>query len=519
MPVHWNRRRPFAVAAVLFAVALGCRPASAQAGANDVEALRREVQELRRRDEENRKRLAAMEQALERLQSQAPPQKPPATAQIDADDELDKALAEASRSDSSGIAITSAQPGILSRQVGGMNLRLIDVSFDIMSAAGTSTERGDALRDLQAGAHDPTKRGFTLQQGELSLAGAVDPYLVGEAHMVFTTDHVELEEAFLTTQALPYRLQLEAGYFLTEFGLVNPLHAHAWEFIDQPLIVSRLLGFEGLRSPGGRLAWLAPLPWFSELHFGVQNANEGSFTRSFAGSSIGGRPTFDRDVRSLGGLLYLARWNNSWNVTANTTAVIGVSSLYGPNASGPDGETWIYGADLRVRWRPPNSFMGWPYVTWQTEVMKRDYAADWYVAGSIDDGGGGDHGHDHGHEHGAEEDSVFPNDLPGGILRDVGMYTQLLYGFRWGWQGGLRFEYAGGHRPSVVNGLIGRRQDDPFRDDRLRLSPLLSWRPTEFSRFRLQYNYDHARHLHGNHAHSVWLGAEVLYGSHAAHRF
>jgi hypothetical protein len=296
------------------------------------------------------------------------------------------------------------------------------------------------------------------------------------------------------------------------------MHPHAWDWIDQPVIISRVLGGEGLRSPGFRLAYLLPVPWFSELHVGMQNADEGDLTLSFNGESVGGRPVVDRDTRSLEDLLYLVRWNSSWDITNNLTALLGFSGLYGPNASGHDGETWIYGADLKVRWRPSNSFMGWPYVTWQTEVIKRDYTADWFLAGSESSGGGDDHGHSHGDEEPEEEDE-FPNDLPGDILRDTGFYTQVLYGFTWGWAAGLRFEYAGGSRPSVAEGILVSRQEDPFRDDRFRLSPMLMWRPTEFSRLRLQYNYDDAEHLNPNDAHTFWLGAEVLYGSHAAHRF
>ena len=59
---------------------------------------------------------------------------------------------------------------------------------------------------------------------------------------------------------------------------------------------------------------------------------------------------------------------------------------------------------------------------------------------------------------------------------------------------------------------------DPFRDDRYRVSPLLVWRPTEFSRIRLQYNFDSAAHL-ADDAHGVWLGFEWLYGAHPAHDF
>lgn len=110
-----------------------------------------------------------------------------------------------------------------SRQAGGGRLRLLDLSLDALVAAGTSTEDDESLQTLQGGGHDPRKRGFTVQNIELSMTGAVDPYLTGEAHLVFFLDplsgetEVELEEAFLTTTSLPYGLQLEAGHFFTEF--------------------------------------------------------------------------------------------------------------------------------------------------------------------------------------------------------------------------------------------------------------------------------------------------------------
>jgi hypothetical protein len=335
---------------------------------------------------------------------------------------------------------------------------------------------------------------------------------------VFTTGGVELEEAFMTTQSLPYGLQLEAGHFFTEYGLINPLHPHAWDWIDQPVINSRLFAGDGLRAPGFRLGWLTPLPWFSELHFGMQNANEGETTASFIGEEgIGGRPTIDRGIKSLGDLLYLARWNQAWNLTDEWTALLGVSGLHGPNATGNDGETWIYGADLKVRWRPKDNFRGWPFLIWQTEVDKRDYTADWFLAGTGGDAVSGGHTHDGGEE--PEEDEVPEVNVPGDILRDAGLYTQMLYGFSYGWAGGLRFEYASGSGKSLIDGELVSRQQDPLRGDRYRLSPLLVWQPSEFSRFRLQYNYDDAKFIDGGDAHTFWVGGEVLYGAHPAHKY
>jgi hypothetical protein len=234
----------------------------------------------------------------------------------------------------------------------------------------------------------------------------------------------------------------------------------------------------------------------------VQNAN-GETASSFLANGeffeerpIGGRPFVERDVRSPKDLLYLARWVNSWNLSDAVTTKVGLSGLYGPNATGPDGDTWMYGADLKLTWRPTNNFRGWPFVLWQSEAMNRNYRADRF----FDD---------------SDPDNVI--DLPRQTLRDWGFYTQLLYGFRYGWAAGLRYEYAGGSGESVLT-FDGRR-NDPFRDDRHRLSPLLVWHPSEFSRIRLQYNYDRADHLERRDAHLLWLGVEFLYGAHPAHKY
>ena len=414
---------------------------------------------------------------------------------------------------------------ILSYQVGGATLRLVDVSFDALIAAGASTVRDEPLGMLQGGGHDPRKRGFTVQNVELSLMGAVDPYFNAEAHIVYFLDPIsgeskfELEEAFFTTQKLPYGLQLKGGQFFTEFGMINPQHPHQWQWQDAPLINTRLFGPDGMRGPGARLAWLTPLPWFSEVYFGVQNAN-GETMASFLANDeffeerpVGGRPFVDRDVRSLKDLVYSGRWVNSWDLSDEITTKMGLSGLYGPNATGPNGQTWIYGADLKLKWRPVNNFRGWPFLLLETEIMKRDYRADCFfhpgpdsIIGTIDD-----------------------IRLSKQVLKDWGFYSQLLWGFRKDWAGGIRFDYASGGGNSVsVNFLSGmvnilHRNQDPFRNNRYRISPLLAWHPTEFSRFRLQYNYDHFSErlieFGRRDAHSVWLGVEFMLGAHAAHKY
>src|SRR6185369_722909 len=113
---------------------------------------------------------------------------------------------------------------------------------------------------------------------------------------------------------------------------------------------------------------------------------------------------------------------------------------------------------------------GWPFVTWQTEAMGRDFLAERFTFAPTGDHFGSSH------------------------LTDWGIYTQLLWGFVWRWSAGVRYEYASGSGDDVLLDAATpaaatiSRHDDPFRDDRQRVSPLIAFQPSEFSRIRLQYN-------------------------------
>ena len=396
---------------------------------------------------------------------------------------------------------------------GGAQLKLIDISLDGLFAAGSSTASDPELQDLEGGGHDPRKRGFTVRGVELSMQGAVDPYLDGEMHMVSFIDPipgetiVELEEAFLTTRALPKGLQLKAGHFLTEFGRTNPTHPHAWAWLDQPIINTRVFGPDGMRAPGARLSWLVPVEWFSQVLATMQNAN-GEQMASFLANDeyfeerpIGGRPYVYRPVRNLGDMLYSVRWENSWtDCCEQVTWLLGMSGAFGPNATGMNGNTQIYGLDLTRKWKPAKNERGWPFTIWTSEFIARRYRADSYD--------------------GPNPHTGDPLSLPDETLTDWGFYTQYLHGFKPKWAVGLRYEYVWGSNYSLNEDYqpVGNNED-PFRDTRHRISPLLAWYLTEFSRFNFQYNFDHAEHLPGKTAHSFWIGAEFMLGSHPAHKF
>jgi hypothetical protein len=184
----------------------------------------------------------------------------------------------------------------------------------------------------------------------------------------------------------------------------------------------------------------------------------------------------------------------------------GASAAFGPNGSGNDTDTQIYGADLFWKWKPVNHHAGFPFVSWQTEVMMRKFQA-----GAFDWDFNGD-GIVDSDENDLNGDAV-PDMVPRETLTDYGFYSQVNYGFRKGWVAGLRGDYVSSDVGKYEK-LFGR---DPDRATRWRISPNMTWYPSEFSKIRLQYNYDDRLGIGVDH--SVWLQFEFLLGSHSAHKF
>jgi hypothetical protein len=372
----------------------------------------------------------------------------------------------------------------------------MNISFDTLMDVGWSTA-SDPSAQLQLGDHDPQKRGFSLRNAEVALDGAVDPYFKGFANIVLKLDNdnttqIELEEAYLQSTSLPANLQLKAGQFFAAFGRNNPQHPHAWAFVDAPIISTRAFGPDGLRNVGAQLSWLAPTPFYTELFLGIFDGQGGtmhSFRNPGADDGTGvsrfaGRATINRNLRGPQDLVYTPRITSSFEVADNQTLVAGLSGAFGPNDTGAHSRTEIYGADIYWKWKPSNAKAGFPFVSWQTEALYRRF--------------------------GAGADPTAPTLLPSENLKDWGLYSQVLWGFKPRWVAGIRGDYASGNSATFdVN--------DPFRGDRYRVSPVLTFYPSEFSKFRLQYNYDHGQFIGSEH--SVWFQMEFMLGAHGAHKF
>lgn len=366
----------------------------------------------------------------------------------------------------------------------------MNISFDGLTDAGWSTQSN--VGSLQHGDHDPQVRGFTIPNAELTLDGTVDPYFKGFANIVYKLNArgetgVELEEMFFLTTSLPANLQLKVGQFFTEFGRQNPQHPHAWSFVDQPLVLNRMFGPDGMRSQGARVSWLAPTSWYTEASMSVLNSAGGttySFRSDQSAEVHGGVPV-ERGVRNAQDLVFVPRVATSVELTETQTVLVGASAAFGPNNSGPDAATQIYGGDVYWKWKSPTAQQGFPFVSWQTEILYRRYDAALRISAD-----------------------ALAAALPSEGLRDWGGYSQLLWGIKPLVVAGLRGDFVRGNAASFVSEL---------RVDRVRVSPNVTWYPSEFSKVRLQYNYDDRAGLGIDH--SLWLQFEFILGAHAAHKF
>ena len=414
------------------------------------------------------------------------PQKKDSTAKADSASADSIALVRQLEKELGGGAADTTSAAPAPKATGGyMNIGFVS----LVDAGWTSA---DDIDRLQPGDHDPKARGFTLPNTELTFDGSVDPYFKGFANIVYKiggegeTD-VELEEAYLLTTSLPFNLQLKAGQFVTEFGRQNSQHPHSWAFVDQPLVLNRMFGPDGLRSQGLRMSWLAPTSFYTEAMVTIANSTgetAWSFLSPEATEIHGGR-VGSRQVEAVGDLLIAPRLATSFDLNETQTLVLGASGAFGPNNSGSSARTRIVGLDAYWKWKPAAAQQGFPFLSLQGEMLKRSYDAE--PRGALV---GGDVG------------------LPGEVLRDKGGYAQVLWGIKPRLVAGLRGDWVKSD-PSISSG--------ESRGTRSRISPNFTWYPTEFSKFRVQYNYDDRDNIGTDH--SLWFQFEFLLGAHAAHKF
>ncbi len=342
-----------------------------------------------------------------------------------------------------------------------------------VAAAAFSDEALSQAEGRQNGGHDPKANGFNLQQLELSVGAAVDPFFRFDANLVFSLFGVEIEEAYGTSLSLPGRTQLRAGQFLTRFGRSNNTHPHSWDFVDQPLANGRVFGGEGNRGLGVEGSILLPTPWFAELLVSQTGAAGASTARSFYGAE-------DLGVHRLQDLLTVAALKQFFPMGQDWSLLWGLSYMGGPNPTGRDNRTEVFGTDAYLRFKPAS----------RASNMQLTLTSEWFWR---------------------------RRQVPDDVQQDLSATQALSWHFAQRWAVAARHEFGS---PTVgLDGSPSADALDPFwTADRHRITGNLTFWPSEFSRVRLQGSRDVAGWV-DQPLTAAFLAVEFVTGAHGAHAF
>jgi hypothetical protein len=326
--------------------------------------------------------------------------------------------------------------------------------------------------------------GFALGESELVLSANVDDLFYGFFNLGFGQDgdefEAEIEEAYFQTLALPEGFTLKGGQFFSAIGYQNARHSHTWDFIDQPLAYEALLNNQFL-DPGIQLTWVAPTDFYLEL--GAEAFSGDRFPAGGAANGgVGTATVFAKVGDDIGA-------SNSWKAGISYLRADPRNRESSGFGAGPllfSGDTDLVVADFVWKWAPNGNFRERNFI-FQTEYLHR------HENGSLEDSGGPTFGSYRG-----DQD---------------GFYVQGVYQFVPRWRVGLRYGQI--FSDNDVSGLAPTTLD---RDGRSpwRISTMIDFSNSEFSRFRLQYSHEGGGL--GN-ADLVFLQYIVSLGSHGAHQY
>ncbi|ADL56093.1 TonB-dependent receptor [Gallionella capsiferriformans] len=446
--------------------ALLCHPLASQAASDaDLQSIREQINQLKQSYEQ---RITQLEQRLQQA-------------------EATSRQAETTQTTAQQASITPAQPA----SEGAFNPA---VSL-ILGGSYGSLQRDPAISatGFAMSANPGHTQGFNLGESELGISASIDPDYRGVATLALApAGGVTVENAFVQTQALGHGLNLKLGRYFSGLGYLNEVHAHAWDFVDQPLVYASLWNNQ-LGEDGVQLKWLAPTDTFIEL------GGELGRGRGFPGS--------DRAKNGTGSGVLFAHIGDdigieqSWRVGASlhTTRAENRTSDGVPDLPGTvggvsnrfSGDSRTAGLDFVWKYAP-NGNTANRSVKVQGEYFQRK------ESGVL------------------TYDTALANVTDAFNVTQSGWYLQSVVQFMPHWRTGLRYDQLDPGTAAVgasnAGNVISNYAFMPSR-----ATWMLDYSPSEFSRLRLQLARDNTRQ--GLPDNQLFLQYIMSLGAHGAHQY
>lgn len=219
-------------------------PAPKEAWANEMEALRTQVQELSMIVKDLKLTVEAQQRQLQSLRSN-----------------------EAAAVTASAFPVTGGRAG--QTATGRWNPDIGAVADIVLQSDSPKSDEEGADR-------------ISAREVELVFGSPVDPYTRMDVTLAIADfEEMELEEAYITRFDLPLDFTARIGRFLPKVGKVLPIHRDSLDTVDLPLVLEKYFGHHGYSKTGVDLTRAIELPWdmTHEWTFGVLeggNGEEGS---------------------------------------------------------------------------------------------------------------------------------------------------------------------------------------------------------------------------------------------------
>ncbi len=341
----------------------------------------------------------------------------------------------------------------------------------------------------------PGRRSFNLGESELDVSSNIDPYFSGFFVLSITPENgASVEEGYVQNTGYVPGLTVKFGRFFSGFGYVNEIHAHAWDFVDLPLVHQAFFGGQ-LQEEGIQARWLAPTPMFVEL--GVETGRGASFPGSERNKNGANAGMIFAHLGDDIGISNSYRVGASYRVTHAQDRTYDDDNAAGtPVTNAVTGDSKMWGLDFVWKWAPNGNTVDRNFK-FQAEYLHR--TEDGSLA--FDPAGANLSGNYHSSQ--------------------SGWYMQGAYQFMARWRVGLRHEELNSGNPDIglVNSGALTAADFPrlARNDPKRTTAMIDFSPSEFSRFRLQFARDEARFNEADN--QVFLQYIMSLGTHGAHKF
>jgi len=441
---------------------------SYEARSDERDDVKKELKELRQMMEQMQKKIDDLEERNRALEQQAKDKHATIKDEtIVAEEETDLTVIEPPARESQGF---------LSKALNVFNPQISVVG--IFAVAYYSQNDPIVFAEI-----DPQNTGVNVQEIEIGFQAVVDSFFRFDSFFPITKEGIEIEEAYGTTLFnLPLNSQFRVGKMRAKFGRINQIHRDSQNFVTLTLPAAQFLG-EHLNPTSIEVNFLVSLPWYVELSAsgGSPDVETSTFAR-------------DEDANDIGRLLYIFHIANFFELSESIGVNLGGSFATGSNGTAPGERSNLYGIDLFAKYRPLKDN---PYqeVMLQSEFM--------YLNAQT----------------------------PEETLENWGWYAQLVYRFTKRWNSGFRFGIIDTNTPvqeeegaeaEAANLFTVKRNEEGEEEGMLgllgrtyRISPMLTFSPSEFSRIRLQYDYLNQDFAQNQHA--IFLQFQYAIGAHRDH--